>query len=415
MKKLLLYGKSGRQLFAVSLSILLLVGNMPLAEAQSNGVQVREIPLSDVNRSGKPISSCWGGIGIDHNKNVYIAMGLGKPDSDDVGIFQYNSDTGQRRLLDTLKNVTQSEGNYDANETIAKVHADIQEFNGKMYLSSHDFHDLFAGKYHRGGHFFSYDPSNDRFEDLSKTDPGGVSAPGQGIIAMDIMKGQNKLVGFTFPEGDVVSYDLVTRRSSYFNGNPNPDNGVSRHIFTTDDGKAYISYGQWAGPQPIYAMDISNGGITNTGYNLRLAQIPAEAHSADGDSVYLLNWDYLYVFHKGQKQLEDLGSLLPPGEQGSQLSGSNLVLSNNGEKLYSIAEGSLNGNGPYTARLYEFDLQTRQSRQIADLTSQVLSLAVDGRVGSIIGGTIDSQGRIYTCGSEGFLIEISAPFTRPQK
>jgi hypothetical protein len=386
-------------------SLLLLLATL----AQADNVTVRHIPLSDVNSSGQPITSCWGGLGKDSSNRIYIAMGLGAPESTDVGIFRYTPTTGERLFLDTLKHVTQLEGNYDANETIAKVHAEMLPLGGKLYFASHDFHDVSPG-YRRGGHFFSYDPATSHFEDLSKTDPGGVSAPGQGIIGMDIMLPQQQLIGFTYgPDGggDVVAYDLATRRSAYWQGNPNPDGGVSRHIFTSHDLLAYISYGQWAGPQQIYAMDVTTGAITSPpGMTLRRAQIPAVAHASDGDRVFLLNWDWVYLFHTASKRFEDLGSLLPVDEQGVGLDAANLVLSKDETKLYAVAEGYPGGTGAYAWRLYEFDIQTRVSRRMADLTPQMMAIN-GGTIGAMIGARMDAQGSIYSCASEGFFLQLA--------
>jgi hypothetical protein len=183
--------------------------------------------------------------------------------------------------------------------------------------------------------------------------------------------------------------------------------GVTRHIFTSHDNLAYISYGQWAGPQPIYAMNVTNGVITSPpDFMLRRAQIPAVAHAADGDRVFLLNWDWVYLFHAASKHFEDLGSLLPVADQGLELYAANLVLSQDETKLYAVAEGYLGGTGPYTWRLYEFDIHTRQARQMADLGAQMTAIN-GGSVGGFIGARMDTHGNIYSCGFAGFLLQLS--------
>jgi hypothetical protein len=399
-------------------------GSATMTLTISGNITVREIPLGDVNTSGKTISSCWGGLGKDTSNRLYIAMGVGpsaSADSDDVAIFQYTPVTGgaigTRTFLDTLKHVTQLENNFDTNETFAKVHTEMRPLDGKLYFASHDFHDE-APNYHRGGHFFSYDPAANHFEDLSKTDPGGVSAPGEGIIAMDIMLPQKKLVGFTYKPGDggnVTAYDVAAHSSVYWPGNPNPDGGVTRHIFTGNDQLAYISYGTFAGPQQIYAMNVTNGTITApAGMTLRLAQIPAAAHASDGDRVFLLNWDYLYLWHIASKQFETLGEFLPPADRGRNLMAANLVLSQDESKLYAIAEGYIDSGSTYVWRLYQFDVATHASVLLSDLTAQMMAVRPGG-VGSSIGAVLDAQGRMYTCSAEvGMWLELSGlPSTGP--
>jgi Concanavalin A-like lectin/glucanases superfamily/Putative Ig domain len=397
---------------------------LTLTLTMASNITVREIPFGAVNTSGKTISSCWGGLGKDTSNRLYIAMGVGPSataDSDDVAIFQYTPVTGgaigTRTFLDTLKHVTQLENNFDASETIAKVHTTMLPLDGKLYFASHDFHDVGPG-YHRGGHFFSYDPAANHFEDLSKTDPGGVSAPGEGIIGMDIMLPQKKLIGFTYKPGDggnVVSYDVAAHSSVFWAGNPNPDGGVSRHIFTSHDLLAYISYGSSGGPQQIYAMNVTNGAITApAGMTLRTAQIPAVAAASDGDRVFLANWDAVYLWHTTSKTLDPLIELLPPGDRGRNLTAQNLVLSQDESKLYAIAEGYLDSGSTYVWRLYQLDVATHASVLLADLTSQMAGIN-GGRVGSSLGAVLDAQGRMYTCSAEvGLLLEISGlPSTAP--
>jgi Concanavalin A-like lectin/glucanases superfamily len=397
--------------------IMLLLFLLLPSIAYTEPVTVQQIPLNDINTTGQAITSCWGGLGKDGSNRIYIGMGIGSPNSTDVAIFRYNASTGQRELLDTLKHVTQLEGNFDSNETFAKVHTEMLLLNGKLYFASHDFHDTAPG-YHRGGHFFSYDPAANHFEDLSKTDPGGVSAPGEGIIGMDIMLPQQKLIGFTYkPDdgGNVMAYDLALHTSVYWPGNPNPDSGVSRHIFTDHTNNAYISYGQDVGPQQIYAMNVTNGAITApAGLTLRRAQIPAVAHAADGERVFILNWDWLYLWHADTKQWEDLGSALPVADQGRSLDSASISLSRDETTLYIESEGYLDGNGPYTWHLYAFDIASRQSRLVADLATQMMAIN-GGSTGGMLGARVDDQGSIYTCGFAGYLLKISIQSASPPR
>jgi parallel beta-helix repeat protein len=388
-------------------------GTAVLTLTITTNVLVREIPFGPVNTTGKAISSCWGGLGKDSSSRLYFAMGIGTPESDDVAMFQYTPVTGggigTRTFLDTLKHVTQLESNFDANETIAKVHVDIMQYGGKLYFASHDFHDVSPG-YHRGAHFFSYDPVANHFEDLSKTDSGGVSVAAEGIIGMDIMLPQAKLIGFTYKPGDggnVVAYDLGTRTSVTWPGNSNPDGGVTRRIFTSHDQLAYISYGTFAGPQQIYAMNVTNGTITAPGgMTLRTAQIIATAHATDGDRVFLLNWDGVYLWHTTSKTLDALVELFPPSDRGRGLLASNIVLSRDETQLYTLAEGYLDNGPTYVWRLYQINVATGASLLLADLTSQMMTIN-GGTLGGFIGAVLDAQGRMYSCGSEGFVLELS--------
>jgi hypothetical protein len=78
--------------------------------------------------------------------------------------------------------VSRTEGNLAQGETIAKVHVPFYDYGGKFYFSSHDYHSYDGPQdleKRRGGHFYSYDRKNGKFEDLSKTDKNGVSVAQQ--------------------------------------------------------------------------------------------------------------------------------------------------------------------------------------------------------------------------------------------
>jgi len=60
----------------------------------------------------------------------------------DVAVFRYNPLTGSREFLTTLRAVNQAQGNLEEGEPFFKGHSHIVELNGKMYLSTQDFHDI---------------------------------------------------------------------------------------------------------------------------------------------------------------------------------------------------------------------------------------------------------------------------------
>ena len=80
---------------------------------------------------------------------------------DDTVIFRYNTKTEDRQLLGTLRGISAAAGNLGPEESIGKVHVAIMEYKGKMYFSSHDYHDIkpdYSDMYQRrGGHFYAFD------------------------------------------------------------------------------------------------------------------------------------------------------------------------------------------------------------------------------------------------------------------
>lgn len=360
------------------------------------GYEVRSISFDDLKPEGACLTVCWAGIGMDHNQNVYFAASdQNDANPDDTVLFRYNAKSGERKLLGSLRQISEAEGNLRPGESIGKVHVSIQEHEGKMYFSSHDFHDIerdYSDMYERrGGHFYSFDLKTERFEDLSKTDNHGVSVSYQGIIAMDILRKQDKLAGFTFPMGDILIYDLKKGKTTFYPGVPEYRmQNVSREIWATKKGKVYFSYSPrdfW-----IWELDVKTGVMKRMEERNVVSEgfLHGMVSTRDGDTVYLMTntGGDLYAFDVGKERLDYLGSLLPEEEaaQGRKVVFVNgLILSNDEKKLYTLPCRFAEGNIP---TLYEHDLETGNKRRLARFPSL--------RGGTVTGsGVIDEQGRLY--------------------
>ncbi|MEW6751933.1 MAG: hypothetical protein AB1505_13295 [Candidatus Latescibacterota bacterium] len=388
------------------------------ATAQSP-YELRLITFDDVQPPAARLTVCWGGIGMDHEQRVYFAASdENDVTPDDTVILRYDTRSDRRELLGTLRGISEKEGNLAPGESIGKVHVAIQEHEGRMYFSSHDYHDIrsdYSDMYERrGGHFYAFDLGTDTFQDLSKADNYGVSVPYQGIIAMDVLRAQDKLAGFTFPIGDLLIYDLKKRRTTFYPGVPQyRRSNVSRYIWATRKGRVYFSYA--VPDSPVWALDVETGTIRRTADSNVLSSgfLHGMVATRDGDTVYLLTNEggNLYAFDVESERLEGLGSLLPPEEiaQGRQVYFVNgLVLSRDERKLYTLPSEYRYGDRHEGAfGLYEYDIATRQKRRLADF-----SLQLDGTItGS---GVIDDRDRIYfgyhrqtTVGSRACLVQIA--------
>jgi len=385
--------KNPRLASIASLGIALVLS---CTQAGAATYQVRLISFDDIKPDGARLTVCWGGIGIDHEQNVYFAASdQNDTKPDDTVIFRYNTKTGDRELLGTLRGISAAAGNLGPEESIGKVHVNIMEHEGKMYFSSHDYHNIkpdHSDMYERrGGHFYAFDLKTETFEDLSKTDNHGVSVPYQGIIAMDILRKHDKLAGFTFPFGDILIYDLKKRRTTLYPGVPEyRTSNVSREIWATKKGKVYFSYSRpnfW-----LWELDVKTGAMKRTAQRNVLSHgfLHGMVPTRDGNTVYLLTntGGNLYAFDVEAERLKDLGSLLPPEEitRGQSVHFVfGLILSKDEKKLYSLPCKFKKGNVP---ALYEYDVETGKKTRLARFPSL--------KGGTVTGNaTIDDQGRLY--------------------
>jgi hypothetical protein len=383
----------------------LLAAALPAADAPLKEPSIAVVRFDDVKPKGAKLTTCWDALGIDEQQRVYIAFSDQNPHTpNDTVVFRYDTRTGARELLGTLRQVSAREGNLREGETIAKSHVPFHSHEGKLYFSSHDYHsykgpeDLLE---RRGGHFYSFDVAAGTFEDLSKSDPGGVSVPHQGIIGLAVLPESRHLFGFTFPFGDLLLYDLEQRKTTLYPGVPaHRDAGKpSRQIFATANGKVYFSYYDTR-PAPLYVFDTHERTVRQTEYRYHFGMVYGAERSRDGRRVYLVDlFGNLYVFHTDRESLEDLGSLLPPDQIANGEAVTicySLTLSPDGKRLYTFPSRLSSG---LALRLYEYDLDTGGRRQVADFTS-MLNGAVTGTEGDKAGrisggGVVDAQGRMY--------------------
>ena len=389
--------KNSKNVRVLVITNFLLLLIFPLAQGVSAAeYKVRFISFADIKPNGSNLTVCWGGLGIDQQQRVYFAVSdQNDVNPDDTVIFRYNAKTEDRQLLGTLRGISAAAGNLGPEESIGKVHVAIMEYKGKMYFSSHDYHDIkpdYSDMYQRrGGHFYAFDLKTEAFEDLSATDNHGVSVPYQGIIAMDILRQHDKLAGFTFPYGDVLIYDLKKHRTTFYPGVPEyRRKNVSREIWATKKGKVYFSYHTpdfW-----LWELDVKSGVMQRTQQRNILSNgfLHGMVATRDGDTVYLLTnrGGNLYSFDVRTERLKDLGSLLPPEEiaQGQSIQFVfGLILSQDEKKLYTLPCQFADGNVP---TLYEYDIETGDKTQLARFPS-----LTGGRVTGT--NAIDDRGRLY--------------------
>lgn len=397
------------------------------AVATSGGAaSVRIIRFDDIAPAGARITTCWDAVGIDREQRVYVAFSdQSDHHPNDTLLFRYDPGRESRELLSTLRQISREEGNLLEGETIAKIHVPLRQYAGKFYFSSHDYHS-YAGEAelpkHRGGHIYSYDPRTGKFEDLSKTEAGGVSVPQQGIIGLTVLPQHRSLAGLTFPHGDIVIYDLERRRSTVYPGvaDHRARAKPTRQIFATERGRIFFSYYDRR-PSPLYAFDLHTRKIEETSYQFHFGMLYGALPTRDGSRIYLVDLlGNLYAFHTKDERLEDLGSLLPPEEVARGLKVEicyALVLSADETKLYTFP--SRLSEAP-ALRMYELDLATGQRRRIADFTAALNGSSKGTRAdrnGRITGsGVYDAEGRLYfgyhesgDTGRNGVLLQVTLP------
>ena len=353
--------------------------------------------MKDVTPPGLGLSCFWHGIGMGPGGKVYVGISTGahlRGEPGDVLIFEYDTASEERRFLAGVREILRGEGNLAPGESVAKVHSDLLEHDGKLYFSTHDWSLVDAVSDHRGGHFLSFDPATGRFRDLSKSQRLGVSVAGEGIIAMNVLRERQELVGWTIPFGNVVIHGLTTARTTVYAGGLDPADvrNVARVVLATANGDVFAAYEHdpaVAGSDRLLKLSRETGRLLPTGERFSsTGRFEGLAETSDGRTVYLADWDGdLYAFEVERERLEPLGSLLPTHREGAVGELFNLALSPDDRKLFTVPYSMRHGEGAY--HLYEYDVATGTRADVEDLSPLLEGCTPTGN------GVFDDRGR-YT-------------------
>ncbi|HLG49181.1 MAG TPA: hypothetical protein VKY24_23245 [Reyranella sp.] len=309
------------------------------------------ITFDDLAPHGLVLEQCWDAIGMDSQGRVYIGFTSKRPDGrEDVAVFRYTPETGERRFLGTFMDVSQAAGNLAPNEQIPKGHTHIVEAQGRMYMASQGFHDLKGPidslPTYRGAHLYAYDTATDRLEEVSRSLPGGVLAGHTGVIALSAVPGRDLLAGLAHPTSDIILYDHARRQVTTVPGIPwQLGNPLSREIVATKQGKIFTYRGtedpaQRVESHPVWVYDLNTGINKPTRYSATGGFWNGQARTRDGETIYLstVNGE-LYRLDTASDVISPLGPFLPKadvdaGERIDQLYG--ITLSADEKKIYGV-------------------------------------------------------------------------------
>jgi hypothetical protein len=130
-------------------------------------------------------------------------------------VFRYNRHDVAREYLGSFMEIASAVGNLGPGEEFPKGHTRMIFADSQMYMGSQGFHDfkreITALPNYRGGHIFAYDTRSGVWDDLAAEQVGGVLIRHEGIVALNVLPGENLLVGLTHPLSNILLYDYKTR------------------------------------------------------------------------------------------------------------------------------------------------------------------------------------------------------------
>jgi hypothetical protein len=270
-------------------------------------------------------------MGMDEQGRIYIGFTSHRSDNrEDFLVFRYNRHDVAREYLGSFMEIASAVGNLGPGEEFPKGHTRMIFADSQMYMGSQGFHDfkreITALPNYRGGHIFAYDTRSGVWDDLAAEQVGGVLIRHEGIVALNVLPGENLLVGLTHPLSNILLYDYKTRVIDrvvpgipWALGNP-----LSREVVVAPNGNIYTLRGtedpaDRDAVNSVWVYNIHNGEMKKTDFTVTNGFWIGQTKADDGRMVYLSTVNgRLYAFDTLSEKFSDLGNLFSGMRIGQQ-------------------------------------------------------------------------------------------------
>ena len=328
--------------------------------------------LSDTPDGLKPIQS-WHATGSAPDGDIYVA---GMDHATNSALYRLDARDGRLRYVGDARAASEAAGNWRPGETAEKFHTRPLWFKGKIYVATLDrstLDDAYLGR--RGFHWYAYDPAQNRFSDLSATEPGGVGAPKLGLVTLAGDPARQVIYGAAIPTAELFRYDVVSghtealgRPSSYDARHPY----TGRVMWVDSRGRLYFTAGspQYGPADPavfghIHFYDPTTGRFGDRqDWKLREPRALETGQCIEGrrHCFFADDQGHVYRFDDDGPAWTYLGKMQVPE---AELWVWTFQVSADGSKAYYTTSSWMPQANP--AALYEFDLASGKSRRLCAL------------------------------------------------
>ena len=220
-------------------------------EGRIEGVHIWQLPDSP---EGDRPDQCWLAVGSDATGEIYIS---GHDHQTNSMLYRLYQADNSLRWIGDARTASQEANNWQANETAQKFHTRPINHNGNVYVATLDSSDMNNSYLNtRGFHWYGYAISENRFIDLSATEPNGVGSPTLQLATIQKDPRNNLLYGMSIPENKLVRYDIAKAQTTVL-GKPSAWTNffyTNRFMWVDSRGRVYITGGssraQWNQGEP---------------------------------------------------------------------------------------------------------------------------------------------------------------------
>jgi hypothetical protein len=365
---------------AIAICVLLGTG---YAAVTMEAVTFEDMKQKNLEGNTLRLATCWEAIGIDPDDRLYVVYGnndKGSP-TEDCSVFMYDSRTGERKALGTLRKTAHEEGTLRENEPLPKGHTPVVYYKGKMYFGTQNFHEAGSGdsqsmlesRYH-GSHIFSIDTETFELHDEARHMPEQCFQRGQGLIGLAPMPWNNCIVGFSHPKGDLVIYNPETHDVTINYHDPDHLARPGRIVVPTSYNKIFT----FQTSQKLGVYEIGAEARRFTDESISYYFMNGRAISKDGKKAYVCDHQArLWRLGVENEKLIKIGGF--GGWSNKDVRCYGLTFSLDEKKVYGITT---------TSELYEYDEESGEIQKL-------LGIGTIGEGGFSGYNCTDSKGNIY--------------------
>jgi sugar lactone lactonase YvrE len=258
---------------------------------------------------------------------------------------------------------------------------------------------------YRGSHLYAWDIADERLVDMSASQPAGVLQERSGIMALDLHRQSDRILGLSVPRGDLLFYDAHTGVLDWVVPGPEEElwKQLPRNLVCAPDGRVFFAFGHTE--SVVYRYDPESGSVRKTGATTNGGFWNGSALMPDGKGAYISTArGELFQIDFESEGITPLGHFLPEdelaaGDHITQLFC--LALSADGHKLYAVPTAI----STRLQSLYEYDLASGRVEKLVDTKAM-------GLFGMTFTGSAvrDSRGRIYFAahyyGRQAFILQL---------
>jgi hypothetical protein len=354
--------------------------------------------------NGLKPSQSWHATGSSPDGDIYIG---GMDHVTNSALYRLEPAKGTVRYVGDARSASEAANNWKPGETAQKFHTRPQWHMGKIYVATMDrssLNDEYLSR--RGFHWYAYDPAQEKFTDLSASEPGGTGTEHGSIVTIASDPKLNVLYGAGVPTANIFKYDVTKSRTENL-GRPAAYDSkypyTGRVMWVDSRSRLYFSTGNpyWGSYSPsiyahIYYFDPIRGFGELKNWKLRESRAIELGQCLPDRKQCFFSDDRARVY-----RFDDEGPSWSYVGRAQTVAAEIFVfnVSADGKKAYFVAS-SLGSLGPTSQPnpnkpnlVYEFDLAAKTTRKLCSLAD------LDRKVGQFNGHTgynaWDGDGRFY--------------------